>query len=241
MLCAMLLTFSCVWEKEAETDLPEESGSISIQVDYRPLESALDTRSAGDLIRTIDNISIVAFNSADGSFAFSGYFSDADYHVEEVASPSGTYAESKVYRASMSMNDVPRGKYRIYAVVNMDRNLTSAETVSESALKSISLGWQTTGDKACSSENNQMFGFFTDNASTVIPSEAPEIVVGTSNVSLHAWVKRTVSKVTVTYDATELKDNIYIYLKSVQILDIPAKCPLGNSNTPASSSDLIHE
>ena len=86
-----------------------------------------------------------------------------------------------------------------------------------------------------------MFGFFTDNASTVIPSEAPEIVVGTSNVSLHAWVKRTVSKVTVTYDATELKDNIYIYLKSVQILDIPAKCPLGNSNTPASSSDLIHE
>ena len=78
MLCAMLLTFSCVWEKEAETDLPEESGSISIQVDYRPLESALDTRSAGDLIRTIDNISIVAFNSADGSFAFSKYFTSAD-------------------------------------------------------------------------------------------------------------------------------------------------------------------
>ena len=242
MLCAMLLTFSCVWEKEAETDLPEESGSISIQVDYRPLESALDTRSAGDLIRTIDNISIVAFNSADGSFAFSKYFTSDDYSsLEEVNSPSGTYAESKVWRASLTMNDVPRGKYRIYAVVNMDRNLTSAETASESALKSISLSWQTTGDKSCSPENNRMFGFFTDNASTVIPSEAPEIVVGTSNVSLHAWVKRTVSKVTVTYDATELKDNIYIYLKSVQILDIPARCALGNSNTPASSSDLIHE
>ena len=140
MLCAMLLTFSCVWEKEAETDLPEESGSISIQVDYRPLESALDTRSAGDLIRTIDNISIVAFNSADGSFSFSKYFTSADYSsLEEVNSPSGTYAESKVWRASLTMNDVPRGKYRIYAVVNMDRNLTSAETASEAALKSISL------------------------------------------------------------------------------------------------------
>ena len=33
MLCAMLLTFSCVWEKASETDLPEESGSISIHVD----------------------------------------------------------------------------------------------------------------------------------------------------------------------------------------------------------------
>ena len=241
MLCSMLLTFSCVWEKEAESDLPEENGSISIQVEYRPLESALDTRSAGDLIRTIDNISIVAFNSADGSFAFDKYFSAADYSVEEVASPSGTYAESKVYRASMSMNDVPRGKYRIYAAVNMDRALTSEETVSESALKSISLDWQTTGDKSCSPENNRMFGFFTDNASTVIPSEAPEIVVGTSNVSLHAWVKRTVSKVTVTYDATELKDNIYIYLKSVQILDIPKECFLGKENTPASADQLIHE
>ena len=241
MLCAMLLTFSCVWEKEAESDLPEENGSISIQVEYRPLESALDTRSAGDLIRTIDNISIVAFNSADGSFAFDKYFSAADYSVEEVASPSGTYAESKVYRASMSMNDVPRGKYRIYAAVNMDRALTSEETASESALKSISLDWQTTGDKSCSPENNRMFGFFTDNASTVIPSEAPEIVVGTSNVSLHAWVKRTVSKVTVTYDATELKDNIYIYLKSVQILDIPRECFLGKENTPASADQLIHE
>ena len=241
MLCSMLLTFSCVWEKEAESDLPEENGSISIQVEYRPLESALDTRSAGDLIRTIDNISIVAFNSADGSFAFDKYFSAADYSVEEVASPSGTYAESKVYRASMSMNDVPRGKYRIYAAVNMDRALTSEETASESALKSISLDWQTTGDKSCSPENNRMFGFFTDNASTVIPSEAPEIVVGTSNVSLHAWVKRTVSKVTVTYDATELKDNIYIYLKSVQILDIPRECFLGKENTPASADQLIHE
>ena len=241
MLCSMLLTFSCVWEKEAESDLPEENGSISIQVEYRPLESALDTRSAGDLIRTIDNISIVAFNSADGSFAFDKYFSAADYSVEEVASPSGTYAESKVYRASMSMNDVPRGKYRIYAAVNMDRALTSEETASESALKSISLDWQTTGDKSCSPENNRMFGFFTDNASTVIPSEAPEIVVGTSNVSLHAWVKRTVSKVTVTYDATELKDNIYIYLKSVQILDIPKECFLGKENTPASADQLIHE
>ncbi|MGM9739301.1 MAG: hypothetical protein ACI3ZP_01740 [Candidatus Cryptobacteroides sp.] len=241
MLYAMLMTFSCVWEKETETVLPEESGSLSIQVDYRPLESSLDTKSAGNLIRTIDNISIVAFNSSNGAFAFSRYLTTSDYTVEEVASPSGTYAESKVFRASMSMDNVARGKYRIYAVVNMDRKLTSAETASESALKSISLSWQTTGDKACSPENNQMFGFFTDNASTEIPSEAPELVIGNSNVSLHAWVKRAVSKVTVAYDASGLKDNIYIYLKSVQILDIPAKCPLGNNNTPAATSDLIHE
>lgn len=233
---------SCVRE-QIEPSVPSgEEGTVSIQVDYRPLESSLDgiTKSAGDLIRTIDNISVVAYNSADGKFAFSRYFTTSDYSVEEVASPSGVYAEQKVYRATLKMN-VPRGKYRIYAVVNMDRPLTTDETASETALKSISLSWQTTGDKACSPKNNQMFGFFTDNASTEIPSEAPELTIGKAGVSLHAWVKRAVSKVTVAYDASGLNDNIYIYLKSVQILDIPAKCPLGNTNTPAVSSDLIHE
>ena len=67
---------SCVRE-QIEPSVPSgEEGTVSIQVDYRPLESSLDgiTKSAGDLIRTIDNISVVAYNSADGKFAFSRYF-----------------------------------------------------------------------------------------------------------------------------------------------------------------------
>ena len=239
----MIAGFASCIREQIETTVPSgEEGTVSIQVDYRPLESSLEgvTKSAGDLIRTIDNISVVAYNSADGKFAFSKYFKTSDYALEEVASPSGTYAESKVYRASFNMV-VPRGRYRIYAVVNMDRKLAADERASEDALKSISLNWLTTGDKACSPDNNKMFGFFTDKASTVIPSEAPELVVGTAKVSLHAWVKRTVSKVTVAYDATELKDNIYIYLKSVQILDIPKTCYLGKENVPASADALIHE
>ena len=239
----MIAGFASCIREQIETTVPSgEEGTVSIQVDYRPLESSLEgvTKSAGDLIRTIDNISVVAYNSADGKFAFSKYFTTSDYALEEVASPSGTYAESKVYRASFKMF-VPRGRYRIYAVVNMDRELAADERASEDALKSISLDWLTIGDKACSPDNNKMFGFFTDNASTVIPSEAPELVVGTAKVSLHAWVRRTVSKVTVAYDATELKDNIYIYLKSVQILDIPKTCYLGKENVPASADALIHE
>lgn len=239
----MIAGFASCIREQIETTVPSgEEGTVSIQVDYRPLESSLEgvTKSAGDLIRTIDNISIVAYNSVDGKFAFSKYFTTSDYALEEVASPSGTYAESKVYRASFNMV-VPRGRYRIYAVVNMDRELAADERASEDALKSISLNWLTTGDKACSPDNNKMFGFFTDNTSTVIPSAAPELVVGTADVSLHAWVKRAASKVTVAYDATELKDNIYIYLKSVQILDIPKTCYLGKENVPASADALIHE
>ena len=238
-LMVFWMSTSCIME-QIESSVPSgEDGTVSLQVDYRPLESSLETKSAGDLIRKIDNISVAAYNIADGSLAFSKYFTSAEYNLEEVASPSGSFAESKVYRASFTLSDIPRGKYRIYAVVNLDRNLTETELSSEASLKSISLSWQTTGNKACSPDNNKMFGFFTDNASTEIPENAPAITVGNSSVSLHAWVKRTVSKVTVSYDGSNLNENIYIYLKSVQIKDIPSTCLLGSSNTPASSSELI--
>ena len=241
MLWALWTFSSCIME-QIESNVPSsEDGTVSLQVDYRPLESALGTKSAGDLIRTIDNISVAAYNIADGSLAFIKYFTSTDYKLEEVAAPSGSYAESKVYRASFNLPDIPKGKYRIYSVVNLDRELTEKELASEASLKSISLSWQTTGNNGCSPDNNKMFGFFTDNASTEIPEDAPAITVGNSSVSLHAWVKRTVSKVTVSFDGSNLNENIYIYLKSVQIKDIPSTCLLGASNTPSSSAELISE
>ena len=40
-------------------------------------------------------------------------------------------------------------------------------------------------------------------------------------MELHAWIRRAASKVTIAYDATGLKEGVFIYLKSVQIKDIP--------------------
>lgn len=49
-------------------------------------------------------------------------------------------------------------------------------------------------------------------------------------MTLHAWIRRAASKVTVAYDASALKEGVFIYLKSVQIKDIPTHCYLGKDN-----------
>lgn len=85
--------------------------------------------------------------------------------------------------------------------------------------------------------NNQMFGYFTiqkegESVSTSRPSDfdAPLLTIDKSVSTLHAWIRRAASKVTIAYDATNLRDNIRIYLKSVRIKDIPKKCLLGAEN-----------
>lgn len=40
---------------------------------------------------------------------------------------------------------------------------------------------------------------------------------------------RAASKVTIAYDASGLKEGVFIYLKSVQIKDIPVNCYLGKT------------
>ncbi|MDE5701901.1 MAG: hypothetical protein K2I15_05765 [Bacteroides sp.] len=148
-------------------------------------------------------------------------------------------AESETPHADFKLI-VPYGRYYIYAVANMgdlsdapaDSDLAAAigETNLATAirtvggLKSISLQWNKDKVEA----NNQMFGFFSD-AST--DSDAPLLTINKGTTSLHAWIRRAVSKVTIAYDGSDLNENVFIYLKSVTIKDIPTECYLGKSST----------
>ncbi|MBQ7823581.1 MAG: DUF4906 domain-containing protein, partial [Bacteroidaceae bacterium] len=93
-------------------------------------------------------------------------------------------------------------------------------------LKKIPLTWKA-GDKIA--ENNQMFGHF--NLSNEINRKASLLTINKRNLSLHAWIRRAASKVTVAYDGTSLEEGVFIYLKSVQIKHIPSTCLLGDTNT----------
>ena len=242
LLGSIVMMPACVFsefeEDSAETSYGEMS-SVSMEVSFRPL-AAVPTRTAGDAIRHIDNLWVLAYGK-DGALRnkFKVYdegVTNGDYSYENSelsASSIKGSAESQYCHSTFSLT-LPFGEYRFYAVANQDLSSFSG---TEEELKGISLSWNASDISA----NNAMFGFFTDNATYTVPEEAPLIAINKSSSSLHAWVKRAASKVTVSYDARDLKDNIYIYLKSVQILDIPKECPLGRSNTPASSSDLIHE
>lgn len=52
-------------------------------------------------------------------------------------------------------------------------------------------------------------------------------------------MRRAASKVTVAYDASGLNEGVFVYLKSVQIRDIPKTCFLGNTNKIEEQGDLF--
>ena len=235
MLCCIVAVSACVFSPESEEyPLPGsgETKELRMSVSYRPLAGVI-TRSAGDALRHLDNLWVLAFDASGKLQQKSNVSSLTESEKDCASSGISGVAESTFCHSEFAMQ-LPLGAYRIYAAAGLD---LSGFSGTEDELKSISFAWNASDI----SSNAQMFGFFTDDDSIEVPSEAPLIVIGKNTSSLHAWVKRAASKVTVTYDASELKDNIYIYLKSVQVLDIPASCLLGKSNTPSSSAELIHE
>ena len=72
-----------------------------------------------------------------------------------------------------------------------------------------------------------MFGFFSDASAD---SDAPLLTINQRTIPLHAWIRRAASKVTIAYDGSMLHENVYIYLKSVTIKDIPNQCYLGKKS-----------
>ncbi|MDE7411524.1 MAG: hypothetical protein K2M94_05735 [Paramuribaculum sp.] len=142
----------------------------------------------------------------------------------------------KTPSATFRLTHIPYGRYKMFAVANVD--LTDVDCTTISDLRGKRFDWQTNV-----SLDNQMFGYFTmtspASAETSAGFDAPMLVINQSAVSLHSWIKRLVSKVTVSFDASDLKDNVRIYIKSVTIHDIPASCALGEVNAPSDADQLI--
>lgn len=245
LVVLLTASFSCTLEETFESPTVKYEGmsDVCFQVDFRPLSPALESKASGDAISHVYNLSIVVYH-ADGVFHSYEYLTSADLTQQEITADKAALQtnESKYQRSTFSKS-LPTGNFRIYAVANLDRQLTGAEMQTEDALKSISLTWNNTAlGKAAESalpDNNVMFGFFTDTESTEIPSSAPVVSIDKAGKTLHAWVRRAASKVTVSFDGSALNEDVWISFKSVQIKDIPKTCPLGRDNTPASASDLI--
>lgn len=223
--------------------LAEGKSSVSFDVEFRPLVSVgASTRTTGDAIKHIESLWVLVYKS-DGSLykkeLVSEYesYGNTEQNVSDIGlnAPEGSsgFAEEKHCRSTFDM-DLPLGKYRIYAVANYD---LSSFKGTEDELKSIKLDWNASDISA----NNPMFGYFTDNEVNTIPSEAPVISINKANKSLHAWVRRAASKVTVSFDGSNLNENVYIYIHTVQIKDIPTSCWLGKDNKPDSKGQLISD
>ena len=201
---------------------PGES-SVSLGVTFRALSNGSlgATRSQkGDLIGTIGDV-FVAWYTEDGALAGSDYLPRDRMDVTDVERP-GSATELRTQHAEFQC--------RIHAVANMG-DLSADATLAarigrEEDLRSIVQEWvdDPVGD------NCQMAGYFTPNDSGGTRGEAPLLTVDAPRQRLHAWIRRLVSKVTVSFDTTGLYENVYIYIKSARIRNIPRSCTLLDAN-----------
>lgn len=177
--------------------------------------------------------------ATDGVHTGEFTFTRKDAERTDADSPTpGAISGNTTQHMTFRLDNVERGNYRIYVVANMPASFnaaTDAGTVKD--LREYKLTWNPTEIAA----NNAMFGFFTKNSEKqidVIQEQAPLIGISGPQ-TLHAWIKRAVSKVTVAFDGTRLDENVWIYIKSAQIRDIPNSCLLGAKNTPQDKKELI--
>ena len=252
----VILTGSCTDDLlYYDGEIPEGEGTLSATVTFTPITSAAlgSTRTDGDAMNNIRVLSVLVYTT-DGNL-FKCYSSDStdpdsrftytvgEYNVNQDKDHlDGNEAhtdETTTAKATFSLDNLPFGLYRIYAVVNMD-DLTdnySEDIKTEEGLKNISLKW----NPNVVTDNDQMFGYFTpaDNMESE-GFNAQTITFVKPQTSIHAWLKRAASKVTVAFDPSGLNQGVTVYIRNVTIRDIPTTCPLGAENRPSSVEELYN-
>ena len=204
----------------------EGESVISGTVKFKPLTPALNgtTRTPGNAIKSINSLCVLLYD-VEGKLvkkyplkrASTGTPNEREYvlseeertdhKTESIGDEDKDFppAESKTPHAEFKLT-VPFGRYYIYVVANMDDLSGHEEAIqTKEGLKNISLTWNA-GDIAA---NNQMFGFFSE-AST--EADAPLLTINKGTTSLHAWIRRAASKITIAYDGSKLEVGIFVYL-----------------------------
>lgn len=239
---------SCVDDPVYNPSEGEGDGLVHMSLSFQPLYAidALTSRTKGDEIKNINSLTVVIFDAKGNLFRVvrQGDSDMLNYTINPSGNtampegaPANSQAESSTPRATFDLANIPYGKYKFYAVANME--VTDAMVQNETTLKSTLLTWNPSDIAA----NNQMFGYFTDGDKGMPDNYvAPIITVGDSQLKLHSWIRRAASKVTIAYDASQLKGDVWIYINKVTIRDIPSICHLGDSNIPDKDySPLIPE
>ncbi len=240
-LCMLLIGMTACEDEEIRPfdDIPEGETTVNAVVEFKPLVPALTTRAAaGDAIKRIENLYVFVYG-LDGNLVSRHKIKGSDtdkvsgYMEGELDRTNKTgkdvIAESKTPYARFDLT-IPYGRYHIYAVANMG-DLEGYDVGTVDKLKGISLTW-----KSDVRQNNQMLGHFTEKG--VYSDDDYELTINRKNMELRAAIRRVASKVTLAFDGSSLKEGVFIYIKSVQIKDIPKSCFLGNSNTPTEKEEL---
>lgn len=238
---SIILTFALLSVSACSDDFPvddfvigEGEALVEATVNFVPFgDTQLSSRAPGDAIREIEKLYILRFNTDEELLAcdkIDNFNVADDNNSRPMGEPEGTVsAETNTARATFK-KPIPFGRYYIYAVANIDIESEWGDQSNYNTVDKLLDHYVTWSNDV--TRNNQMFGYFAK-SNTANGHRAPDVVVvNRENTQLHAWIKRVASKVTVAFDTRQLKENIYIYLRSVSIRDIPEQAYIGRDNTP---------
>lgn len=230
------------------SDIGDGESKISATVNFIPQAQTLGSRAtAGDAIEDITSLSVVVYDQYQNFYKFfpnvkftASTNNDRPQLSTEDVKYKAEFSDRSHASATFTLPEVlPYGRYYIYCVANMP-NITEDQVQTIEDLRSIRVDWL-----ADVAQNNQMFGFFTaedkkSSADSYSGFNAPPVVVNKTNLSIHAWINRLASKVTVQFDGSGLNQDVYVYIRKVTIKDIPVSCTLGYDNTPTTTDSLTN-
>lgn len=231
LLCSLaIVSTSCDGVFMEDSPFGDGSASVSVTMDFKPMSSAL-TRSDGEALKDINSLHVLLYGENQSLLKTweidmdGATLSDETRFDKDAENGTGT-AETMTKHASFELpEEIKFGRYYMYAVANIPDLLTAyaGNIKTVGGLKSLPLTWDSSDTRA----NGQMLGCFT-NSSSKAGDES--LVFKDKNETIHAWLRRAASKVTVAFDGSKLKEGVFIYIQSVQIKDIPSKCYLGKDN-----------
>lgn len=225
-------------------DIGDGNALVTAEVNFKPLAATdLTTRTAGDAIKNLEHLWLLIYTpSDDGDATLYGdpiELNSADHGlvIKDVDRNVPQQAEAQTPQARFKLR-LPYGRYQMIVVGNMPHLPSNyAEQIkSYNDLRNIALSWNTDVK-----ENKQMFGFLTYSDATtanVSQSEAPELVINQPAMSLHGWLERVVSKLTVSFDASNMKHQVAVYIKSIQIRNISKQVKLGRPSYAMTTGDV---
>lgn len=226
-------------------EIPEGESIVQFDAGFKDFSPAL-TRSAGNAIEEIGNFYVAVYDADGILYALKS---------KDVKDDLIDFEYKTLNSVSFKLK-MPNGRYRIYAIANID-NLDTYDLSTEDKLHNFHVEWNDKNKKEDGtfdvSLNSQMFGYFESTTSTAAESDntstdtwgdsrftAPLVDVGKDGkTTLHAYLYRAASKITFAYDGSGLNDDVTIFIKSVTVKDIPRYCRIGASNTVSAEDEMI--
>lgn len=147
---------------------------------------------------------------------------------------TGNSADGGTHERVTFKKKVRAGRYYVYAAVNIPADrICDLDTISTiSGLRNFKIYWQDNIE-----DDLEMFGVFrqSSSGSTSIPDnerfeDDALITILPTKSSIHSWVRRAVSKVTVDFDGKNLKDGVTVYIKDAKLVDVPDASFLGKGS-----------